>query len=180
MAVACNALTSCATSALASNLSSLSGTPLTTNRLTVSGNTVATRRRHQLKIEAKTEKEEPKESLFTSITNALDFTAVRSEKDAELLSNARDTIANEKRMSAEQYAALRRKVGGTAKSYFKEFIEVDGKYTDEGWVDKKCKYCGKDTSRDPRQKDASGRYAHVECATNAKAKGNFFTNLFNR
>ena len=38
-------------------------------------------------------------------------------------------------MSREQYLALQRKVGGTAKSFFKESIDVKGKYTDQGWTD---------------------------------------------
>lgn len=134
-----------------------------------------------LKVCAKTQEEEPeKDSFFTSITNALDFSAIRSAKDAELLSEAKNTIKDQKRMSAEQYGALKRKVGGTAKSYFKEFIDVQGEYTDEGWVDKTCRYCKKDTSNAPRQKDSSGRYAHIECAENAKARGNVFTRLFRR
>lgn len=50
---------------------------------------------------------------------------------------------------------------------------------DEGWVDKTCKYCKKDTKGSPRQVDAGGRYAHVACAENAP-KGNFFSKLFGR
>jgi hypothetical protein len=56
---------------------------------------------------------------------------------------------------------------------------VDGAYTDEGWVDKTCRYCKKDTGGSPRQVDQMGRYAHVACAENASS-GNFFTRLFGR
>jgi hypothetical protein len=49
---------------------------------------------------------------------------------------------------------------------------------DEGWVDKTCRYCKKDTKGSPRQVDASGRYAHVACAENAP-KG-FFSKLFGK
>ena len=55
---------------------------------------------------------------------------------------------------------------------------VDGEYVDEGWVDKTCRYCKKDTKDSPRQVDSSGRYAHVACAENAP-KG-FFSKLFGK
>jgi len=37
-------------------------------------------------------------------------------------------------MSKEQYAALRRRVGGSAKGFFKTWVEVKGEYTDKGYV----------------------------------------------
>lgn len=46
--------------------------------------------------------EEEKKSLFTSLTDALDFAAVRSEKDAELLQDARQATKSGDRMSREQ------------------------------------------------------------------------------
>eukprot|EP00271_Cylindrocystis_brebissonii_P004865 TRINITY_DN16785_c0_g1_i1.p1 TRINITY_DN16785_c0_g1~~TRINITY_DN16785_c0_g1_i1.p1 ORF type:complete len:186 (+),score=22.53 TRINITY_DN16785_c0_g1_i1:188-745(+) len=124
--------------------------------------------------------EEEKESLFTSITNALDFTAVRSEADAKLLRDAKMATKMGEKMTQQQYGALKRKVGGTAKDFFKEFIDVEGEYTETGWVDKTCRYCKKDTSSEPRQKDSLGRYAHIACAEEAASKGNFFTRLFSR
>jgi len=84
-------------------------------------------------------------------------------------------------MSREQYAALRRKIGGTYRDFFKDSIDVVGDYVEEGWVDKTCRYCKKDTEGAPRTKDSLGRYAHVECAENPPPEtGNFFTRLFGR
>jgi hypothetical protein len=56
---------------------------------------------------------------------------------------------------------------------------VDGEYVEEGWVDKTCKVCKKDTRGEPRQVDKLGRYMHVACAENSKPT-NFFAKLFGR
>ena len=58
---------------------------------------------------------------------------MRSESDAILIAKARGMRKGDK-MSPEQYAALRRKVGGTAGDYFKSWVEVQGKYAEKGYV----------------------------------------------
>ncbi|KAM7277108.1 hypothetical protein ACFE04_018974 [Oxalis oulophora] len=122
-------------------------------------------------------KEKTKQSLFSSVADALDFSQVRSEQDAELLEEARDATKSGGRMSREQYGALRRKIGGTYKDFFKSYVEVEGQYVEEGWVDKTCKICKKDTRNEARQVDKLGRYVHVACLEN-KPSGNFFTRFF--
>lgn len=69
-----------------------------------------------------------------SVLSAFDFSAARSKSDAELLYDARYGELKDGKMSREQYAALRRKIGGTAKDFWKTSIDVEGKYTDKGYV----------------------------------------------
>lgn len=49
------------------------------------------------------------------------------KQDSRLLWDARQNVGKGgKKMDREQYAALRRKVGGTARDYFKDWVDVDG------------------------------------------------------
>ncbi|KAK9825858.1 hypothetical protein WJX81_004932 [Elliptochloris bilobata] len=73
------------------------------------------------------------QSLLSQFTDAIDFAEARSEKDADLIWAAKGKKRGEK-MTPEQYAALKRKVGGTASNYFKTFVDVKGEYTDKGYV----------------------------------------------
>jgi hypothetical protein len=63
-------------------------------------------------VSAKTEKgekEEPKksnQSLFSNITEALDFSQVRSAEDAELLAEAREATKSGEKMTREQVTLL--------------------------------------------------------------------------
>lgn len=57
------------------------------------------------KAEEKAEKDEPKkrkQSLFGSVTEALDFSQVRSAKDAQLLDEAREATTSGGQMTREQ------------------------------------------------------------------------------
>ncbi|KAK9807831.1 hypothetical protein WJX72_010529 [[Myrmecia] bisecta] len=75
-----------------------------------------------------------KQSFLSSVTDALDFSEVRSKSDARLLYDAKYGDRKGGRLSPEQAAALRRKVGGTAKDYWKDWVDVKGDYVDKGYV----------------------------------------------
>ena len=58
--------------------------------------------------------------------NAFDFSATRSQSDADLLYEAKyGERGADGKMTPAQYAALRRKVGGTAKDFWKDFVEEE-------------------------------------------------------
>ncbi|PKA57633.1 hypothetical protein AXF42_Ash016679 [Apostasia shenzhenica] len=118
-------------------------------------------------------------SFFSSIMEALDFSQARSDQDAVLIEEAKEATKSGGKMSREQYGALRRKIGGTYKDFFKSYVDVEGEFVEDGWVDKTCKVCKRDTRGEPRQVDRLGRYVHVACLENSKS-GNFFSNLFPR
>lgn len=64
----------------------------------------------RFRVSAKKE-EEPtkknKQSLFSSVTEALDFSQVRSSEDAQLLEDAREATRSGGRMSREQVSQCR-------------------------------------------------------------------------
>eukprot|EP00890_Picochlorum_soloecismus_P000304 jgi/Picsp_1/1274/NSC_04755-R1_protein len=68
------------------------------------------------------------------VISAFDFAEVRSKNDAELLYEAKYGKLKDGKMTREQYMALRRKIGGTAKDFWKDSVDVVGEYTDKGYV----------------------------------------------
>jgi hypothetical protein len=50
------------------------------------------------------------------------------KSDSRLLYDARQMKKGQK-LSKDQYAALKRKVGGTARDYFKDWVDVDGPHS---------------------------------------------------
>lgn len=83
----------------------------------------------------KAEEYKKRVGVFGSVTSALDFAEVRSKSDAELLYDAKyGKRGADGRMSREQYGALRRKIGGTAKDYWKDWVDVKGQYVEKGYV----------------------------------------------
>ena len=71
---------------------------------------------------------------FGGILGSFDLAEVRSKSDAVLLYEAKYEAKKGAKMTPEQAAALRRKVGGTAKDYWKSWIEPQGEYVDKGYV----------------------------------------------
>lgn len=63
--------------------------------------------------------------FFSQTVSALDFQEKTNKSDAELLYEAKYGTLENGKMTREQYQALRRRVGGTAKGFFKEWVEED-------------------------------------------------------
>jgi len=80
----------------------------------------------------KEKKPEKKQGFLSQFTDAIDFSQVRSNDDMDLIDKAKSQLGGKRqkgkereKMSKEQYQALRRKVGGTARDYWKDFVEAD-------------------------------------------------------
>lgn len=86
------------------------------------------------KQSAKLEKDVPKKSFLSTFTDALDFSEARSKSDAWLLYEAKTKDLKGGKLSQEQTAALKRKIIGTKKDYWKDWVDVKGEYTDKGYV----------------------------------------------
>mmetsp|Transcript_32410 Transcript_32410/g.103162 ORF Transcript_32410/g.103162 Transcript_32410/m.103162 type:complete len:201 (-) Transcript_32410:495-1097(-) len=70
-----------------------------------------------------------------SVFGALDFqVSTLSKEDNNLLYEARYGKLENGKMSDAQVAALKRRVGGTAKDFWKGWVDVEGKYVDKGYV----------------------------------------------
>jgi hypothetical protein len=80
---------------------------------------------------------EKRRGSLNKIVGSFDFAEVRSKSDAELLYDAKyGKRGADGKMTREQYQALRRKIGGTAKDYWKDWVDVKGEYVDRGYVAK--------------------------------------------
>ena len=88
----------------------------------------------QVKTIDKASEYKKRQGLLGSVVGSFDFAEVRSKSDAELLYDAKYGKLEDGKMTREQYQALRRKVGGTAKDYWKDWVDVKGEYTDKGYV----------------------------------------------
>ncbi|GLC37362.1 hypothetical protein PLESTB_001595400 [Pleodorina starrii] len=72
------------------------------------------------------DKPKPKQGALSQALNALDFTSTRSQRDADLLYEAKyGNRGDDGKMTPEQYQALRRKVIGTARDYWKDWVEEE-------------------------------------------------------
>ncbi|GLI59614.1 hypothetical protein VaNZ11_001546 [Volvox africanus] len=72
------------------------------------------------------EKPKQKQGALSQALNALDFTSTRSQRDADLLYEAKYGKRGEDgKLTPEQYNALRRKVIGTARDYWKDWVEEE-------------------------------------------------------
>ncbi|KAL4451446.1 hypothetical protein ABPG77_009518 [Micractinium sp. CCAP 211/92] len=87
------------------------------------------------KVEDKAAEYEKRRSGLSRVIGALDFAEVRSKSDAELLYEAKyGKRGDNGKLTAEQAAALRRRVVGTKKDYWKDWVDVKGEYAEKGYV----------------------------------------------
>lgn len=56
-----------------------------------------------------------------------------SRRDAKLLQESKGLKKGEK-LSPEQEAALRRRIRGTGRDFFKDWVDVEGDYVEQGYV----------------------------------------------
>lgn len=78
-------------------------------------------------------------SFMSQAVRALDFQEEsKSARDQRLLDEARagKFKGRNGQLSAEQAAILRRQITGTKKGFFKEWVEVEGEFTEKGYVAK--------------------------------------------
>jgi hypothetical protein len=70
------------------------------------------------------------------VMGAMDFGEASTPEEAEALAAAKEYVGGEggERMTAEQRAALQRKIGGSYKGFFKEWVEPKGDAVDRGIV----------------------------------------------
>ncbi|GFH06610.1 uncharacterized protein HaLaN_01270 [Haematococcus lacustris] len=103
--------------------------PLATKALFQSRTNVKTTKQAAAAPKPKKEEEavvETRDSMMSQVVQALDFSQPRSRKDADLLWETKQNWKKgESKMDREAYKALRRKIGGTYKDYFKEYVEEE-------------------------------------------------------
>ena len=70
----------------------------------------------------------------SSVMGAMDFGEASSAEEAEALAAAREYVGPETPMTPEQSAALKKRIGGSYRGFFKEWVEPKGDAVDEGIV----------------------------------------------
>ena len=70
----------------------------------------------------------------SSVMGAMDFGEASTAEEAEALAAARDYVGDGVPMTPEQSAALKKRIGGSYRGFFKEWVEPKGDAVDEGIV----------------------------------------------
>jgi hypothetical protein len=70
----------------------------------------------------------------SSVMGAMDFGEASSAEEAEALAAAREYVSADTPMTPEQSAALKKRIGGSYRGFFKEWVEPKGDAVDEGIV----------------------------------------------